>query len=362
MERDTMTETTMKAVQIHGPGDFSVERIPIPVPGRNEVLVKIWAVAICGSDPGIFNGKVLHNGWPPYYPFVAGHEFAGEVAALGPGALKLKRGDRVAGEAHCGCGICEQCQKGFYNLCLNYGNRAMGHRHYGHNTAGCYAQYQVYDQKVLTPLPKNVSYDEGTLADTAGTAYNALRLTGVVPSGWTAIIGPGPMGILAMLLAKAQGSRTVVVGRGRRLQVAKELGATEVLDFEHSGDVVAEVREITGGYGAHQVIEAAGSASTYMESIRMARKGGHVALISIPPRDGQEAALKTLVMNQITLHGVRANPNCSAEVLDLMSSGMVDAKRILTHAFPIDEIHEAFDTFIKRKDGTVKVLIHPNDP
>lgn len=108
------------------------------------------------------------------------------------------------------------------------------------------------------------------------------------------------------------------------------------------------------------MIEAAGSASVYLESIQMTRKGGHVAFISIPAQDGQETALKSLVMNQITLHGVRANPNCSAEVLALMSSGAVDAKRMITHVFPIDEIHQAFDTFQNRRDGAVKVVIHPN--
>ena len=355
-----MAVETMKAVRIHGPGDFSIERIEIPCPGRNEVLVKIQSVAICGSDPGIFSGKVLHNGWPPYFPFVAGHEFAGEVVALGEGTVKLRLGERVAGEAHCGCGICEMCQRGLYNNCLNYGYRSAGHRHYGHKTAGCNTQYQTYDQKVLTPLPENISYNEGAMVDTAGTANNALRLTGVVPGGWTAIIGPGPMGIMAMLLAKARGSKTIMIGRGQRLQIAKEMGATEVIDFETVKDIVAAVRAATGGYGAHQVIEAAGSSSTYPEAVQMTRKGGHVALISIPAKDGQEIALKSLVMNQITLHGVRANPNCSAEVLALMSSGVVNVKRMITHEFSIDEIHQAFDTFQKRRDGALKVIVHPN--
>ena len=349
----------MKAVQILSPGVFSVEQVEIPSPGRNEVLVKIYSVAICGSDPGIFNGKVLHNGWPPYFPFVAGHEFAGQIVALGEGVSKFKVGDRVAGEAHCGCGTCEMCMKGFYNLCMNYGKPGSGHHHYGHNTPGCYAQYQVYDQKALTALPDNISYDEGTMVDTAGTAYNALRLTGIVPGGWTAIIGPGPMGIMAMLLAKARGSKTLMIGRGHRLEVAASMDATEVLDFEKTENVVEAVRTITQG-GAHQVIEAAGNASAYLQSVQMARKGGHVALISIPPQDGQEAALKTLIMNQISLHGVRANPNCSAEVLSLMSSGIVDVKPMITHAFPMDEIHEAFDTFQMRKGGAVKVVVHPN--
>ena len=210
----------MRAVQIHAPGEFSVDWVPVPHPGRGEVLVEVKAVAICGSDPGIFNGKVLQNGWPPHFPFIAGHEFAAQVVALGEGVTNLKPGDRVAGEAHCGCGTCEMCKKGYYNLCLNYGNQAAGHHHYGHSSPGCYAQYQVYDQKALTLLPDNVTYDEGTLVDTAGTAYNALRLTGVEPGGFTAIIGPGPMGIMAMCLAKAMGSATIVIGRRQRLAMA----------------------------------------------------------------------------------------------------------------------------------------------
>ena len=101
----------MRAVQIHAPGKFSVETVPVPTPKRGEVLVQIKAIAICGSDPGIFGGKVLHNGWPPYFPFVAGHEFAAQVVALGEGVSSLKVGDRVAGEAHCGCGrrVCRRC-------------------------------------------------------------------------------------------------------------------------------------------------------------------------------------------------------------------------------------------------------------
>lgn len=348
----------MRAAVIHAPGDFSVETVPIPTPGHGEVLIEIKSVAICGSDPGIFAGRVRHNGWPPYYPFIAGHEFAGQVAAVGEGVTTLQVGDRVAGEAHCGCGICENCKQGLYNLCLNYGK--AGHHHYGHNTPGCYAQYQVYDQKALTPLPDGVTFDQGAMVDTTGIAYNAMRLTGVVPGGWTAIIGPGPMGIAAMLLAKAMGSRTVMVGRGRRLALAGELGADVLVNFEETDDVTAEVRRITGG-GAHQVIEAAGNATAYYESIQMARKGGHVALISIPAQDGQQAALKSLIMNQITLHGVRANPNCSRTVLAMMAQGILPVDRMITHCFALEDIHEAFDTFINRKDGAVKVVVHPND-
>lgn len=351
----------MKAVVLHGPDDYTVDLIDIPKPGRDEVLVKIMGVAICGSDPGLFSGAKRNNGWPPKYPFVLGHEFAGQVVELGENVTKFRIGDRVAGEAHCGCGHCEMCMKGFYNLCLNYGKEGSGHHHYGHNTMGCYAQYEKYNVKALTALPDSLSYDEGTLVDTAGTAYNAIRLTGIEPGGYTAIIGPGPMGLLAMEIANAMGSQTIVIGRGHRLEVAKKLGATYTVNFEATKDVVEEVRKITGGYGAHQVIECAGNTSAFMEAVQMARKNGQVAFITIPGEDGQMVAGKSLVMNQITLHGVRANPNCSSTVINLMAQKRINAKALITHTFSIDQIHEAFETFIYRKDGAVKVVVHPND-
>lgn len=356
-----MDTQKMRAVQIHAPGQYSVDLVDVPTPGYGEVLVQVESVAICGSDPGIFGGKVLGNGWPPSFPFIAGHEFAGRVAALGPGVTKHAVGDRVVGEAHCGCGVCEMCAAGYYNLCLNYGKREKGHRHYGHNTPGCYAQYQVYDQRALTRMPDNISFDEGALVDTAGTAYNALRLTGVAPGGWTAVIGPGPMGIAAMLLARARGSRTVVVGRRERLRLAGEMGADALVDFEKTEDVAGEVRRICGGLGAHQTIEAAGNASSYLNAVEMTRKGGHAALISIPAANAQEVAVKSLIMNQITLHGVRANPHCAQEVLDLMACGAVDLKPTITHTFPMTQIHEAFHTFQNRIGGALKVIVRPQE-
>lgn len=349
----------MKAVVLRGENQYRVEMVDIPEPGPNEVLVKIQAVAICGSDPRIFNGGSRINGWPPYYPFIAGHEFAGEVVKTGQGFIKFSKGERVAGEAHCGCGTCQMCKEGKYNLCLNYRKEGSGHHHYGHYTPGCYAQYQVYDVKSLTRLPDSVSFEEGALVDTAGTAYNALRLCGVVPGGWTVVIGPGPMGILAMELAQALGSKTIMIGRGRRLQVAGELDADVLINFEETKDVISEVRKYTGGRGADQVIEAAGGGEVFAGAVQMAGKGGHVAFITIPPEEIHGIPVKTLVMNQITLHGVRANPNCSDPVINLIVQKAINVKHLITHRFDIDDIHTAFDTFINRKDGAIKVIVEP---
>ncbi len=354
-------EETMKAVVLRAPGEYAVENVPVPEPGLQEVLVEIRSIAICGSDPGIFAGNVRKDGWPPHYPFVAGHEFAGRVVAVGEGVTKFHVGDRVAGEAHCGCGVCDMCMQGLYNLCRNYGT--AGHRHYGHATQGCYAQYQKYDAKALTALPENVSYDEGAMVDTAGTAYNGLRLLGVEPGGYTAVIGPGPMGVMLAQMAKAMGSRTIILGYhdAERLTVARKAGVDHVVETADLPDVVDMVRKLTGGRGANRTFDCAGSAGTLENAIRMTCPNGKVGVIAYPKRPAAQEALYYMVKNQITVQGVRANPNCSGAVLNLLSQGVIDASSLITHSFGIDEIELAFDVFANHRDGAVKVVIHPND-
>lgn len=349
----------MKAVVMRGPGEFGIEKVPIPAPAPGEVLVRVKAVAICGSDPKVFSGDYLEIGWPPAFPFTPGHEFSGEVVALGEGVTGFEIGDRIAGEAHCGCGVCDNCKRGLYNLCLNYGNVAAGHRHYGFTYRGAYAEYNAYNTRAISKLPDNVSYEEASLADTAGTSLQAVRLAGIVPGGYSVIIGPGPIGIFVMQIAKAMGSKTIMVGRKARLEMAAEMGADYTINYEECDDIVARVKELTGGYGAHQAFECAGSAKAMEQCIKSVRKNGNVAFVSLPATDGHSLPTKTLVMNQIHLHGSRANPNCLDDVLSMMSAGMIDAKTMITHSFPLDEIKTAMDVFVNRKDGAMKVVVVP---
>ena len=353
-------EGKMKAVVLHAPGEYEVEEVDIPVPADDEVLVEIRSIAICGSDPGIFAGKVLKDGWPPRYPFIAGHEFAGKVIEAGKRVANLKPGDRVAGEAHCGCGTCEMCKKGLYNLCLNYGH--SGHRHYGHATPGCYAQYQVYNEKALTVMPSNVSYDEGAMVDTAGTAFHAISLIGIEPGGWTGIVGPGPMGTMLAQMAKAMGSKTILIGYNdrARLALAQKLGADYIIETTEVEDVVEEVRKITGGRGTDRSFDTAGAGDTLDEVIRMTGRNGKCAIVAYPKVPTTQEALYYMVKNQITVQGVRANPNASLPVLNLISSGKIDAKSLITHVFPIEETKKAFEVFTGHSDGAAKVVIHPN--
>lgn len=342
---------------MHAHNDYGIEQVDVPKPAYKEVLVKIKAVAICGSDPTLLTGGFPF--WPPTFPFTPGHEFAGEVVELGEGVTEFKIGDRVAGEAHCGCGTCDNCKRGNYNLCWNHGKAETGHRHYGFTARGAYAEYNSYNVKALAKIPDNVTYEEASLADTAGTALHAIRLTGVVPGTYSLVIGPGPIGIFAMQIAKAMGSKTIMVGRRDRLKLAEKMGADYAINYEECDDIVAKIREITGGIGTTQAWECAGGDAPLQQCVYASTKGGKVAIVSLPKDDLHNVPTKTMAMNQVWLIGSRANPNTGKDVLEMMSSGMIDAKGMITHSFPLTEFDKACDIFSNRKDGAMKVIVKP---
>ncbi len=350
---------TMKALVLRSPSSFGIEEVPVPVPGDNEVLCRIKSVAICGTDPEVIRGH-LKGIWPPSYPFIPGHEWAGEVVALGKGVKNFAVGDRVAGEAWKGCGYCESCVEGFYNLCENYGDDESGMRHYGFMNQGSYAEYNAYSIKSIHKMPENVSYDEGALVDTAGVAAHGIEMTGITPGGTVVVIGPGPIGLMAMKIARIKGaSKIIAVGRTGRLAFAGREAADEVIDFEKE-DPVEAVRRITGGKGANEVFEASGAEGTLHQAIKMLKPGGKTALLGLPG-DAllEKVPFKYICRNEIKIYGVKANPNVSPFILSWMGMEKLVVKDLITHVFPLKDIETALETFEKRLGGAVKVVINP---
>lgn len=349
-----------KACVLTEPGKFEIKEVNVELPGKQEVLCKIRAVAICGSDPEIIRGE-LAGEWPPSYPFIAGHEWSGEVVMLGEDVSDFKVGDRVAGEAHKGCGYCENCKNGKYTICLNYGKASTGHEHYGFKVNGAYSMYQKYSVRSVTPMPDNVSFAEAALCDTSGVALHGIELSGITPGGTVVIVGPGPIGLCAMLLAKSMGAaRTIVVGRGVRLEAAKKIGADYCIDITKE-DPIEEIWKITNGLGADQAFECSGSKGTLNQCIRMVRKGGRVVLLGVAKADVmEEVPFKYITHNEIAIFGSRANPNTSSKVMKLMSSGQLNVKQLISHRFSLEDFGKALETFVERKENAVKVVIMPN--
>ncbi|MCL2250020.1 MAG: zinc-binding dehydrogenase [Oscillospiraceae bacterium] len=348
-----------RACVLTEPGKFEILDVEVPTPGYQEVLCKVRAVAICGSDPEIIRGD-LAGEWPPKYPFIAGHEWSGEVVAIGEGVAELQIGDRVAGEAHKGCGFCFCCLEGRYTICQNYGREDVGHAHYGFRVNGAYAQYAKYSVKSVKKMPDKLSFAEASMVDTFGVSLHGLELIGIRPGGTSVVIGPGPIGLAAMRLAKAMGSsRVIVVGRGSRLESAGKLGADDLVDITVS-DPVEAVRALTKT-GPDEVFECSGAKGTINQAIRMVRKGGRIVMLGVANADAlEEIPLKYTTHNEIMITGSRANPNVSQKVLNMMATGQLNVKDMITHKFPLEDFDKALDIFVGRKENVVKVVLLPN--
>src|SRR5215470_8886636 len=257
----------MKAWILGGSDELFLRDKSVPVPARAEVLVRIDAVAICATDLEIIHSGAparIEGGLPFNKNFTPGHEYMGTVVALGPDVDEYRIGERISVEIHAGCGQCKRCRQGMYTSCLNYGKPEKGHRANGFTTDGGFTEYAVNHINTLARVPDTMSDAEATLVVTAGTSmYGLTELGGLVAGESVVVIGPGPIGLLAVAVAKALGASPVILTgtRARRLTIGKELGADRVININEE-DPVEVVKELTGGIGADYVVECAGTEPT----------------------------------------------------------------------------------------------------
>lgn len=358
-----MTEsipTSMQAAVLFGKNDLRVVDQPVPEPGPFEALIKVMACAICGTDP-----TVLSKGWtgmPAFGTFIPGHEYSGEIVKVGPGVTDFKPGDRVAIESHKGCGYCRNCKRGKYTICLNYGKPETGHRHYGFTNNGGYAQYVVNHISTLYQVPDNIAFDEAALVTTAACAHYALDNIGGFMGGETvAVLGPGPIGLMAVQLAKALGAGKVYLTgtRDSRLEVGKLLGADMTININEQ-DPLKVILEDTDNLGVELVIECSGAPSAVEEAYEMVMRGGRLSFIG-DSHDRPTPNHRKLVLDDLVAAGVRGEGlGTCRRSLELLKLGKIQAKPLITHHFSLDDINEGFDTFVNRKGGALKVIIHPN--
>ncbi len=349
----------MDALVLKGVRDFAIETVPVPQPDSDEVICKVDTTYICGTDPHIINGD-FPGFWPTGFPFVPGHEWSGTVVQTGPKAANLgwKEGDRVCGISHCGCGYCSMCLKGRYNLCLNYGKEERGHRQYGHYTPGAYAQFMRTSVKSIYRVPDSMSLETAACVDPLSIALYTVKRSRMQPGDDILILGTGPQGLMAILVAKALGAgRILAAGSGERLKRAEELGAIPI-NYRDS-DVVEKVKALTNGMGVPAVLECAGTPESFTQACYAASKGGVISVIGIP-HSNPSIPLKRIVLDEVEIIGDRANPNTAQEAIDLLVNNRIDLKPLQTHRFALKEFATALDVFEKRKDGAIKVATKPN--
>ena len=352
----------MKAWVLGDPDQLMLREKPVPVPARAEVLVRIDAVAICATDL-----EIIHSGSPasilgglPFNKnFTPGHEYMGTVAALGPEVDEFKIGERISVEIHAGCGQCKRCRQGMYTSCLNYGKPEKGHRANGFTTDGGFAEYAINHINTLARVPDSMSDAEATLVVTAGTSmYGLTELGGLVAGESVVVIGPGPIGQLAVAVAKALGASPVILTgtRNKRLAIGQELGADRIVNINDE-DAVEVVRQLTGGIGADYVVECAGTETTINQAIHMTNRGGKICLAAFP-HDPVTMDIAHLVKNNIYAYGIRGEGrSATRRAMALMAEKRFDATRIHTHTFPLADLPTALRYARERVEDAIKVVV-----
>jgi L-iditol 2-dehydrogenase len=348
----------MRSAVIFGPDDLRVVEKPVPTPGPGEVLLRVEAASLCGTDLRIRAGSFF-PAQPPPGTFTPGHEYAGTVVALGPTVDEFAVGDRVVVEAHRGCMRCDNCVRGRYTACLNYGRADKGHRAMGMSVDGGFADFVVNHVSTLYRLPDSIGFEDAVMITTAGTSMYAIDMMGGLVAGDTvAVIGPGPVGLTAVQILKGLGAACVIlVGtRQSRLRLGRELGADIVLDVR-DGDAATAVRTATGGIGADAVLECSGAGGAVDQAIRMCKPAGRVVLVGYfhgPVTADLNRAIKT----GLTLHTIRGEGNRAVgRAVALADRGLLRTSPLITHRFPLEAIGEAFDTFAERRDDAIKVVL-----
>ncbi len=356
----------MKAWVLGDPGQLTLAEKPTPVPGRAEVLVRIDAVAICATDLEIIQygtPAMIRGGLPFNQGFTPGHEYMGTVVALGAGVDEYAIGDRVTVEIHAGCGQCKRCREGMYTSChnygLNYGEVNKGHRANGFTTDGGFAEYAVNSINTLIHLDDSMSDEEATLVVTAGTAmYGLTELGGLVAGESVVVTGPGPIGLMAVAVAKALGASPVILTgtRDNRLRMGRELGADHVVNAR-AEDPVAAVRRLAGGRGVDYVVECSGAPEAVTEAVRMVNRGGRVCLAAFP-HEPTLVDVAHIVRNNIYLFGIRGEGKSATHRAEaFMRQNRFDATKIHTHTFALADLPTALRYARERIDDAIKVVV-----
>lgn len=353
MKSDTHT---MQAVRLHGPRDLRVEHVPHPgAPGHGEVLVRIKAIGVCGSDLHTYqDGRIGDT--VPDGPVILGHEFAGEVEAVGPEAFdgwhkSLATGARAAVDPAQPCGHCDLCEQGHPNLCRNLHFAGL----FPDNGALC--EYIRVPARTCFPIPDSLSFADGAMLEMLGIGIHATDLAKIRVGDSVAILGAGPIGLSILQMVKLSGAGPIYVTEKLpwRLDLARRYGAT-VIDCEKQ-DPVAAVMQATAGQGVDIAIEAAWADHSVQQAVDMLRLGGRLVQVGIPGNDRLEIKHSTARRKGLTIRLCRRMKHTYPRAIRLAQKGCVDLRTMITHRFPLEKTADAFALNSAYQDGVVKIVI-----
>jgi L-iditol 2-dehydrogenase len=341
----------MKVAKLHGVHDFRVEQAPMPEPGPGEVVLRVRAVGLCGSDVHYYKeggiGDATVN-----EPMTIGHEFAAQIADLGPGVAGLRVGQAVAVDPARPCGHCEFCLEGKSNLCpqvIFAGSPPVN---------GALTEYMVYPGRFCYPLPSGLSYDDGAVLEPLGVAIHAVDLGKPKTGHSVAVLGCGPIGLLTVQVARVAGASRIFATEtlDYRLKMAGQYGATALYNPK-TEDVVARILDDTKGRGVDVVWEAAGAQETVEQAMRIAKPGGTVVIVGIPSVDTTTFTASVARRKGLTIKMARRMLEVYDRAMALVEHGQVDVRSLVTHHFSLEQINQAFDTLVNYREGIIKAIV-----
>ena len=342
----------MRAGLLSAPGTLELVDVPTPVPGPGEVVIRVGAAAICGSDLSAYRG--VHTRIRP--PTILGHEFAGTVSALGQGVDDIAIGTRVTAEPNFACGQCRGCRRGFPNVCASY--RVVGE---DVSLPGACAEFVRVQARGVHTLPASISFAEGAVVQPMAIAHRAVDRAQVEPDQTVLILGAGPIGLAAMRLAGRRGARTIVADvLPYRLTIAARLGADVVVDARSEGHRT-EILAATGGDGADVTLEIAGGdqLQTWEDALALTARQGRIVIVGSFKRDEAPLPIVSFKFRELDIVGSQGHPDTFRPMLDRIADGTLPAAELITHRLPLERLAEAFTLLSERADGVLKVVIEP---
>ncbi len=340
----------MRCAVLVAPQVMELQEADVPAPGPGEVMIRVKAVGVCGSDLHFFVGRLQKE---VSYPYVVGHEFSGEVAALGQGVEGLRVGQRVACAPDRPCGRCEWCRKGETNVCPNVQFAAS------HGYPGCLCDYYVVHESQVYPIPDTLGFVEASICEPMAIGLHVVENI-VQPRGGEsyAIMGAGPDGLAIMTAALVNGASAVYASDllPERLAAAEKIGAAAVCDVARE-DFGAMVLERTGGRGVDVAIEAAGAVPAIQQVFRIAAIHGRGVILGIPPVDAIELDVTAARRRELTVTWARRTVGKYARALELIEQGALDTATVITHRFPLEQAQTAFEYVRDRRDGVLKAVV-----
>jgi L-iditol 2-dehydrogenase len=342
----------MKALLLSQYKHLEIADLPEPKPGPGEILVRVAACGICGSDVHGYDGSSGRR----IPPIVMGHEAAGRIAVIGEGVKGFAAGDRVTFDSTIYCGACSPCRRGEVNLCDN--RQVLGVSCADYRRAGAFAEYVVVPSRIVYRLPENLSFAEAAMLEAVAVALHAVSLAQVPANSTALVLGAGMIGLLVVQALRVAGCSRIIVADidSSRVRLAEEVGATDVLLSNEN--LVAQVLRLSGGAGVDVAMEAVGRNETVGAAIESVRKGGTVVLVgNISPE--VTLPLQKVVTRQIRLQGSCASAGEYPRAMEHLATGVICVKPLITAIAPLEDGPQWFERLHAREPNLMKVILTP---